>query len=102
MMYAIMIPFALGGLAGPALQGIISNQVGPNEQGTLQGSLTSLISLTSIIGPLLMTNLFSFFTSDSAPFYFPGAPFFAGAFLALAGLLLSVNPLLSMDKIPKH
>ena len=102
MMYAIMIPFALGGLAGPALQGIISNQVGPNEQGTLQGSLTSLISLTSIFGPLLMTNLFSFFTSDNAPFYFPGAPFLAGAFLALAGLLLSVKPLLRMDKIPKH
>ena len=102
MMYAIMIPFALGGLAGPALQGIISNQVGPNEQGTLQGSLTSLISLTSIIGPLLMTNLFSFFTSANAPIYFPGAPFLAGAFLALAGLLLSVKPLLRMDKIPKQ
>jgi DHA1 family tetracycline resistance protein-like MFS transporter len=102
MMYAIMIPFALGGLAGPALQGIISNQVGPNEQGTLQGSLTSLISLTSIIGPLLMTNLFSYFTSANAPIYFPGAPFLAGAFLALAGLILSVKPLLRMDKIPKH
>jgi len=102
MMYAIMIPCAVGGLAGPALQGIISNQVGPNEQGTLQGSLTSLISLTSIIGPLLMTNLFSYFTSANAPIYFPGAPFLAGAFLALAGLILSVKPLLRMDKIPKY
>ena len=97
MMYAIMVPFALGGLAGPALQGIISNQVAPNEQGTLQGSLTSLMSLTSIFGPLLMTNLFGFFTSDAAPFYFPGAPFLAGALLALAGLLLSINPLSKME-----
>ena len=97
MMYAIMVPFALGGLAGPALQGIISNQVAANEQGTLQGSLTSLISLTSIFGPLIMTNLFGFFTSDAAPFYFPGAPFFLGFLLALAGLLLSFKPLLKMD-----
>jgi DHA1 family tetracycline resistance protein-like MFS transporter len=96
-MYAIMVPFALGGLAGPALQGIISNQVAPNEQGTLQGSLTSLMSLTSIFGPLLMSNLFGFFTSDAAPFYFPGAPFLAGALLALAGLLFSINPLSKME-----
>ena len=97
MMYAIMVPFSLGGLAGPALQGIISNQVASNEQGTLQGSLTSLISLTSIFGPLMMTNLFGYFTSDSAPLYFPGAPFFAGALLALSGLLLSINPLVKME-----
>ena len=96
-MYAIMVPFSLGGLAGPALQGIISNQVASNEQGTLQGSLTSLISLTSIFGPLMMTNLFGYFTSDSAPLYFPGAPFFAGALLALSGLLLSINPLVKME-----
>jgi len=101
MMYAIMVPFAFGGLAGPALQGIISNQVGPNEQGTLQGSLTSLISLTSILGPLIMTNLFGYFTSKAAPFYFPGAPFLAGAGLALAGLLLSFRPLLKMENTAK-
>ncbi len=80
----IMIaPFALGGFAGPALQGIISNGVENNQQGELQGALTSLISLTAIIGPPLMTGLFGFFTSDSAPFQLPGAAFVAGSLLCL-------------------
>ncbi len=88
MMFAFLIPYCLGGIAGPSLQGIISNQVPPNEQGELQGALTSLISITSIFGPPLMTSLFSFFTGKNAPFYFPGAAFFAGSMLiALSGLL---------------
>lgn len=88
MMFAFLIPYCLGGIAGPSLQGIISNAVPPNEQGELQGALTSLISITSIIGPPLMTNLFSFFTGPSAPVYFPGASFLMGAILiAISGVL---------------
>lgn len=75
MMFAFLVPYCLGGIAGPALQGIISGQVPANEQGELQGTLTSLISLTSIIGPPLMTNLFAYYTGENAPFYFPGAAF---------------------------
>jgi len=93
MMYAIMIPFAIGGLAGPGLQGIISAQVGPSEQGRLQGALTSLISLTAILGPLMMTNLFGYFTSGQSPVYFPGAPFLLGSILVMGGLLLCIRPL---------
>lgn len=91
MMFAFMVPFSLGGLAGPALQGIISNQVPSNEQGELQGALTSLISVTSIVGPLLMTNLFSYFTSSEAPVQFPGAPFLMGSALSLLSLLLVIR-----------
>lgn len=93
MMYAFMIPFALGGLAGPALQGIMSNQVPANAQGELQGALTSLISVTSIIGPLLMTYLFAQFTGPAAPVHFPGAPFVMGAVLSLASMLLAIRSL---------
>lgn len=93
MMFAFMVPFSLGGLAGPALQGIISNQVPPNAQGELQGALTSLISATAIVGPLLMTNLFAYFTAPGAPVHFPGAPFLLGAVLALMSLLLAVRSL---------
>ena len=75
MMFAFVIPFSLGGICGPALQGVMTGQVPPNEQGELQGALTSLISVTSIFGPLMMTNLFSYFTSKNAPIYFPGASF---------------------------
>ncbi|RDC66043.1 TCR/Tet family MFS transporter [Adhaeribacter pallidiroseus] len=93
MMFAFLVPYCLGGIAGPAIQGIISGQVPPNEQGELQGALTSLISVTSIIGPPLMTNLFAYFTSNAAPFYFPGAPFLMGAVLTLISLLLAIRSL---------
>ncbi|MBX2891799.1 MAG: TCR/Tet family MFS transporter [Saprospiraceae bacterium] len=94
MMYAFMIPFSLGGIAGPALQGIISNQVPANEQGELQGALTSLVSATSIIGPILMTYLFAYFTAPAAPLHFPGAPFLMGAVLSLVSMLLAIRSLL--------
>jgi MFS transporter, DHA1 family, tetracycline resistance protein len=88
MMYAIMVPFAIGGMAGPAFQGIISNQVGKNEQGELQGGLTSLMSIATILGQPLMLGLFRTFTKDDAPFYFPGAPFFVACLLTLTSLLM--------------
>ena len=91
MMFAFLVPYCLGGIAGPALQGLISTQIPPNEQGELQGGLTSLMSVTSILGPPLMTNLFAFFTSKNAPVHFPGAPFLMGAILMLMSTLLAVR-----------
>lgn len=91
MMFAFMVPYALGGLGMPAVQAVISNKIPANEQGEIQGVLTSLISLTAIIGPLLMTNLFYFFTQDSAPVYFPGMPFMMGAALTVVCLLIAIK-----------
>jgi DHA1 family tetracycline resistance protein-like MFS transporter len=93
MMFVFLVPYCLGGIAGPSIQSTISNQVPPNEQGELQGTLTSLISLTSIIGPPLMTNLFAYFTSKSAPVYFPGAPFLMGSILTVFSLLFAYRSL---------
>lgn len=87
MMFAIIVPFCIGGLATPALQGIISTEVPQNAQGELQGALTSLVSFSAIFGPPMMTNLFGFFTSDIAPVYFPGAPFFLAAILVLVAII---------------
>lgn len=95
MMFAFLVPYCLGGIAGPALQGIISSQVPPNEQGELQGALTSLMSVTSIIGPPMMTNLFAWFTGSRAPFYFPGAPFLAGAILTVLSVFFAMRSLAS-------
>jgi DHA1 family tetracycline resistance protein-like MFS transporter len=89
MMFAFLVPYCLGGICGPALQGVISSQVPPTEQGELQGALTSLISLTAIIGPPVMTNLFAWFTKPSAAVHFAGAPFLAGAVLTFISILLS-------------
>lgn len=80
-MIAFLLPYCLGGIGGPSLQAIISTQVPANEQGQLQGALTSLTSLTAIGGPLLMNNIFAYATSKSSPIYLPGAAFFVAAFL---------------------
>lgn len=89
MMYAFTIVYCLGGIAGPALQGIMSNVIPANEQGELQGGFTSLMSLTSIVGPLLMSWLFSLFTHTGAPVYFPGSAMLFGAVLTLISTILA-------------
>lgn len=94
MMYIFMVPFGLGGIAGPALQSLITKQVAPNEQGELQGGITSMQSVTTIIGPLFASNLFSYFSAEDAPIFFPGAAFFMAGlvtFLAL-GIALKSFP----------
>jgi DHA1 family tetracycline resistance protein-like MFS transporter len=101
MMFAFLIPYCLGGIAGPALQSIISGEVPANEQGELQGALTSLMSLTSVIGPLIMTNLFSYFTKTNAPVRFPGAPFLLGAILMAVSVFLSYYALHTRKVVAK-
>jgi DHA1 family tetracycline resistance protein-like MFS transporter len=86
MMFAFLIPYCLGGIAGPALQSTMASHVARNEQGALQGALTSLMSLTTIVGPLIMNNLFKYFTTSKAPFYFPGVSFLLGALFMLMSL----------------
>lgn len=89
MMFAFLIPYCLGGIAGPSLQAILAEHVPPSQQGELQGALTSMMSLTTIIGPLIMNNIFEYFTSPKAPFYFPGLFFLLGAFFMLLSLLIA-------------
>lgn len=90
MMFAFLLPYALGGIAMPNLQSFMVGQVSEKEQGELQGGLTSLISLTTIIGPILMTQIFFYFTTDGAPIQFAGAPFVLGGLFMLIGFLLAI------------
>ena len=89
MMFLFLIPYCLGGIAGPALQSTMAGHIPGNEQGELQGALTGLMSLTTIIGPLMMNNLFNYFTTNKAPFYFPGISFLLGAVFMLLGALIA-------------
>jgi DHA1 family tetracycline resistance protein-like MFS transporter len=89
MMFAFLVPYCLGGVAGPALQSILAGHVPSNEQGELQGALTSLMSLTTVFGPPLMNNLFKFFTTQKAPVYFPGAAFLLGAIFMVGSALVA-------------
>lgn len=93
MMYAFTFIYALGGIAPPAIQGIISGRVAANEQGELQGMTTALNSISTILSPLLMTNLFYNFTKEGTSVYFPGAAFAAAALLILVGAYFVVSGL---------
>jgi DHA1 family tetracycline resistance protein-like MFS transporter len=95
LMFAFIVPYCLGGIAGPSLQAVIAAHVPSNEQGELQGAMTSVISLTSIIGPLIMSNLFSHFTQKGGSIYFPGAPFMLGALLMLISTIIAYYALKS-------
>ncbi|MCA1553099.1 MAG: TCR/Tet family MFS transporter, partial [Chloroflexi bacterium] len=91
MFYVIPFLGAFGFIAGPSAQAIISKSIKPNEQGAVQGAVTSLISLTGVFGPVLSTNIFRYFISDGAPILLPGAPFFLGSALFLIGLVLALR-----------
>ena len=97
MMFAFLVPYCLGGIAGPSLQAVISGQVQPDHQGELQGALTSLMSITTIIGPFIMNDSFYYFTSAKAPFYFPGIHFILGAVCMLLSTLI-IYRVLSREK----
>ncbi|KFL32550.1 MFS transporter [Devosia riboflavina] len=58
MGYAVAPLFALGGVAMPALQSLLTSRVSDEQQGQLQGVLASLMSLAGIVGPVLTTAIF--------------------------------------------
>ena len=87
MIYAALPLTAFGALITPALTGLMSRQVSERAQGELQGALASVMGVTMIISPLLMTQIFGYFVSDSAPVYLPGAAFLAAAVLLVLALL---------------
>ena len=91
MMYIFMIPFGLGGIAGPALQSMITKQVAPNEQGELQGGITSLQSVTTIVGPLVASNLFAYYSDGKDHFQFPGAAFLMAGVLTFLALFIALK-----------
>lgn len=89
MMFVFLIPYCLGGIAMPNLQSYLVSQVPPNQQGELQGGLTSLNSVTTIFGPLIMTGVFFYFTSPKASFEFAGSPFFLGGIFMTMSFIIS-------------
>lgn len=99
MMYVAMVPGALGALVGPAMQGIATSQIGSSQQGELQGGLSSTMSLTAIISPLMMTQTFGYFTSPQAPVYFPGASFALAGILTVLSLVLFLRTTAAMDSV---
>jgi len=77
---------ALGAVVGPALQGMMADQISDDEQGELQGVFASVIAISSIVSPLIMTYTFQQFTKADTIYYLPGAPFVAAALLTIGAM----------------
>lgn len=85
VVYVVIIATTIENVADAPLRSIAAGKVPPSAQGELQGALTSLTSITTIVGPLIFTRMFSYFTGEDAPVAFAGAPYLlAAAFILLA------------------
>ena len=91
MLYAAIVFGSIGGIAGPAIQSVITKMVPGSEQGAVQGIIASIQSVVAILGPLMATNLFGYFTSSSAPLKLPGAAFLGASLLVAAAALMAVR-----------
>ncbi|HEY8089579.1 MAG TPA: TCR/Tet family MFS transporter [Polyangiaceae bacterium] len=100
LMLTFIFPLALGGLAGPSVQAIISRHVGATEQGELQGSLNSLAGLAAIVGPLIGTTLLARFGTETSVPHLPGSPFLAGAAFNALGLVLALRLFARTPPVP--
>ncbi len=84
------LPFvALWGVAGPAMQSLMTRRVGPNAQGQLQGAIGSMRAITGMVGPILFTQVFAAAVSDQASVKLPGAPYWLATLLLLCSLILA-------------
>lgn len=86
MLLAVLVPFSIRGLSNPALQSLMTQEVSVSEQGELQGAMTSLLSVSSVIGPLVGTNLLAHFAGARI-----GVPFVAASILEATGLLWAIH-----------
>ncbi|MFT7107135.1 MAG: DHA1 family tetracycline resistance protein-like MFS transporter [Yoonia sp.] len=87
-----LIPFtALGSIAGPALQGIMSRTASDSQQGELQGAVTSINAVATIVAPMMVTQTFWYFTAGDGPFYLPGAPFLLSAVLTIGCIFVFIQ-----------
>lgn len=82
---------ALGSIAGPALQGIMSRSVDDNQQGELQGLISSINAVATILAPVIVTQTFFAFTRDDAWVYLPGAPFLLSAVLTIGCIIIFMS-----------
>ncbi|WP_431319906.1 TCR/Tet family MFS transporter [Rhizobium sp. YTU87027] len=88
MVYAVIVLTVMENVADPPLRSIAAGKVPPSAQGELQGALTSLSSITTIVGPLIFTQMFGYFTGPEAPVRFAGAPYLLAAIIILIAAIV--------------
>lgn len=91
-MYAVgVVVMSLWGLMGPTLQGVMTRLVSPSEQGQLQGANSSVLGISTLVGPLLFTQIFATFIGAHRDWHLPGAPFLLSALLLVGSLTVALR-----------
>ena len=98
MVFALIPIAVMSELMNPTLDSFVSNQVSDSNQGLLQGILSSINAITSVISPLIMTLLFKIGTIDDRHFHFPGVPFLFAAILLLAIIYPLLKSMKSLEQ----
>ena len=93
MMYVVSLTTFVFALTYPSMNAIISQQAPGDAQGEMQGAVACLYSLSAILGPPFMTQVFGYFSAPGAPLHFPGAAFLAAALLTLGSAAFLVRAL---------
>lgn len=91
MIWALIPISATGSIVSPAITAVLSRGASDDQQGELQGVLSSMSALATILSPLLMTQVFFLFTREAATFALPGAPFLLASLLMAAGFAILVS-----------
>jgi DHA1 family tetracycline resistance protein-like MFS transporter len=84
---------AMWGVAGAAIQALMTQMVAPDQQGQLQGATNSVQSVSQLVGPFLFTLTFAWFIGAQAPMQLPGAPFLLAAVLLVLALVIAARTL---------
>jgi MFS transporter, DHA1 family, tetracycline resistance protein len=89
MMYAIIVGNFLSFAAGPALQAVVSNAVGPAEQGVTMGALNSINSIMFVLAPAIGTPLLAQVSHLPPSDWRVGTTFFLSAILQAIALVIA-------------
>jgi len=78
------------GFVHPMLTAIMSKAVPENAQGELQGGISSIMSVSMLLGTVFFSQIFGYFMQDSAPVRSPDMAFFVAAGLLVVTLAMFV------------
>jgi DHA1 family tetracycline resistance protein-like MFS transporter len=91
-MYMASIPvISMWNISFPAAQGIMTHHVSEQEQGELQGAISSLRSIAFVIGPFLFSWTFAWFIDPRHSFHVPAAGYYLAAALLFTAMLMATG-----------
>ena len=81
----------LSSISFPNLSSLLSQRVGVDQQGQLQGALAILFGLAPLVGPIVFSNVFAWSIGPGSSLRQPGLSMMVGAGVIVLGVLLAIR-----------